>query len=722
MNVVKEDHLTGLEHALDLALRGWPVVPYLTRDSGTQLKDWPNLATTDPEQIDAWFGLGQPYEGCYVATIPGLVGKCVIDFDAHPDKPNGFDTAKRLGLPSTTVASFPSASGIGRHNWYDGAASSKAIYPGIDRKSKKGLVRVTYLLPNVDDVYETLPSKFQIHDKAPSGREYRGHIKDWCDGLSGMSESKTIADELLKLPNPFVGHPEMLRFQTRVVCLGAEGHGGAPEALAEAADRWQKAPHKSGSNSPELDFRRALEGAIVSYGGEPPKPCAESHPSEFFEKARLKSKTLAEAIGHDLAVGPDGSEWVYKDGVWTNQPGEVETRTVRTLGDMYTRAHSSTMEKAVLKGLYLPRINLVPDSGLINLRNGMLDWRTLEIKPHQPEYLSTTQLPLDYDLDAQCPNFDAWVTEVIPADCHQLFWEFLGYMMMSGNPLQIAILLYGGGGNGKGTVLRLLAQMLGKNNISNVDLRSMSENKFAMADMFGKIANIAGDIDAKYLNDTAQFKQITGEDTVRAEKKFKDGFSYNPWAVPVFSANKLWRSADDTEGYLRRWVIIPLPTELDHNSGADGVVVGIAPHVSYAHGTLSELHRPEWVGVFGPHEPIEHLYSVYSPGGGMRKEWYFHQHTLDRYMLLLGQLDLGLYDARPDSSTFRAFIVVSLGQPGAGLPTSVRIPPGVWHSLRWASDSGMFLNAKSPGFNQQKPDKFRVPMDELPEEITWNTE
>ena len=569
MNVVDKEHLKGLEHAHDLAARGWPVVVYLTTGNGAQLRDWPNLATTDPDQIDAWFGLGQPYEGCYVATIPGLVGKCIIDFDAHPDKPNGFDTAKRLGLPSTAVASFTSASGVGRHNWYDGAASSKAIFPGIDRKSKKGLVRVTYLLPEVVDVYESLPSVFQVHDTAPTGREYEGQIQDWCDGLAGKLESKTIADELLKLPNPFVGHPEMLRFQTRVVCLGAEGHGGAPEALAEGADRWLRAPHKSTSNSPELEFQRALEGAIVSYGGEPPKLSAESHPDEFFEKGRLKAKTLAEAIGHDLAVGPDGTEWVYQAGVWANEPGVVGTRTVRTLGDRYTRAHTSTMGEAVLRGLDLPRIQLNADGSHINVVNGMLDWRTLELRPHKSEFMSTIQLPFEYDRSARCPRFEEWVTEVVPEDCHQLFWEFLGYMMMSGNPLQIAILLYGGGGNGKGTVIRLLTHMLGEKNISNVDLQGLSKNHFALADMFGKTANMAGDIDAKYLDETAQFKQITGEDTVRAEKKFKDAFSYKPWAVPVFSANKLWRSSDDTEGYLRRWVIIPLPNKVDRTKKFD---------------------------------------------------------------------------------------------------------------------------------------------------------
>lgn len=569
MNVVNENHLFGLEHALDLASRGWFVVPYLTRDDGAQLRNWPNIATRDPEQIDAWFGLGQPHEGAYVAVIAGLVGKTLIDFDVHPDKPNGFETAERLRLPSIASVSFPSASGVGRHNWFDGASTSKAIYPGIDRKSKNGLVRVTYLLPNVEDIYESLPTEFKVNDTAPTGREYLGRVEEWFEGRAGAQQSRLVADELKKLPNPFVGHPEMLRFQTRVVLLGAEGHGGAPEALDEGADRWLRAPHKTSSRSPELDYTRALYGAIVAFGGEPPKLTAESHPDEFFEKGRLKSKTLAEAISYDLAEGPDGAEWVYEGGVWRERPGEVEKRTVRILGDRFTRAHSVTMEKAVMKGIDLPKIRLEADNEHLNVLNGMLHWKTNELKPHEASFLSTNQLPIEFHPDAQCPKVDAWVAEVLPEDCHQLFWEFLGYMLMSGNPFQVAILFYGDGGNGKGTAIRLLNGMLGEENVSNVDLQGFATNHFAMADMFGKIANIAGDIDAKYLNETAQFKQITGEDTVRAEKKFKNAFSYKPWAVPVFSANKLWRSADDTEGYLRRWVIIPFPRKLDRSKGFD---------------------------------------------------------------------------------------------------------------------------------------------------------
>jgi hypothetical protein len=32
----------------------------------------------------------------------------------------------------------------------------------------------------------------------------------------------------------------------------------------------------------------------------------------------------------------------------------------------------------------------------------------------------------------------------------------------------------------------------------------------------------------------------------------------------------------------------------------------------------------------------------------------------------------------------------------------------------------MFLNAKLPGYDREQPDKFRVPMSELPAAITWN--
>jgi len=152
-----------------------------------------------------------------------------------------------------------------------------------------------------------------------------------------------------------------------------------------------------------------------------------------------------------------------------------------------------------------------------------------------------------------------------------------------------------------------------------------------------------------------------------------------------------------------------------------GVVFQASPSVTYEEERrLTELYRPEWVGVFGEDEPVEQLYTVHEPNGGIRKEFHYHERTLDRYMILQGLLDVGLYDSRPDSPTRGVFGVVSLGEAGVGLPNALRIPPLVWHSLHWRSPSGLLLNAKLPGYNASVPDKFRVPMEDLPDAITWN--
>ena len=150
----------------------------------------------------------------------------------------------------------------------------------------------------------------------------------------------------------------------------------------------------------------------------------------------------------------------------------------------------------------------------------------------------------------------------------------------------------------------------------------------------------------------------------------------------------------------------------------NGVVVAQSPFVNYLEdNTLTELYRPEWPGVFAAGEPIEHLYTIDAPSGGNRSEWYFHEHSLDRYMLVNGALNVGLYDGRCDSPTYGLFEVVSLEQPGGSNPNALRIPPLVWHSLRWKSPKGILLNAKLPGYSRGLPDKFRIQLDDLPETI-----
>jgi putative DNA primase/helicase len=140
-------------------------------------------------------------------------------------------------------------------------------------------------------------------------------------------------------------------------------------------------------------------------------------------------------------------------------------------------------------------------------------------------------------------------------------------MMMFGNPLQVAVILQGPGGNGKSTFLRVLQALIGKANVSALSLRQITEDRFALAGLLGKTANLAGDIDSRYLGDSSRFKQVVGGDLVEVERKYGQPFSFEPYAVPVFSANEFWKTGDTTHGYWRRWLPIPFPFKVGSGGG-----------------------------------------------------------------------------------------------------------------------------------------------------------
>jgi putative DNA primase/helicase len=214
-------------------------------------------------------------------------------------------------------------------------------------------------------------------------------------------------------------------------------------------------------------------------------------------------------------------------------------------------------------------ISCDPVSEVINFHNGLYYWQDDAMRAHRPEVMSTVQLSVDYDPDATCPAFERFLAEVVPADMIPLMWELIGYLMYSGNPLHKAVMLSGAGRNGKGTFLRVMTALLGQSNITSVSLHDLVNTRFSTASLFGKIANIAGDIDGGYIENTATFKAITGQDMISAEHKGRDRFDYRAWAVPVFSANKVPPAADVTVGYLSRWLVIPFPNDFTGREDRD---------------------------------------------------------------------------------------------------------------------------------------------------------
>lgn len=294
-------------------------------------------------------------------------------------------------------------------------------------------------------------------------------------------------------------------------------------------------------------------------GVDPATGEIHTSPDMFFDKRDgFLALQLAKAV---LATGPIATDhggvlYSYASGVW-NDDGErvIRGRVTELLQDRYRMVHAATVTD-MLRGRP-PAFDDNWDTRYLNLPNGLLDWHTGQLHPHDPAVPSITRIPIEWDPTATCPEIDKWITEVFPTDAREFVEEVIGYCLLNDNPLHKAILLFGRGRNGKGSFLRLLKTLVGDRNTSAVTPQSLDDNRFRAAELRGKLANLVGDVDPRIFKATETFKQVTGGDLVTAERKYGQPFRFYCRALLVAAFNALPRSSDTSEGFFSRWLVVP---------------------------------------------------------------------------------------------------------------------------------------------------------------------
>jgi putative DNA primase/helicase len=159
---------------------------------------------------------------------------------------------------------------------------------------------------------------------------------------------------------------------------------------------------------------------------------------------------------------------------------------------------------------------------------------------------------------------------VFPRDAEAIAWEIPAWLMTPDTSIQKAILLIGDGSNGKSTYLRAVLAFIGKNNVSAVSLHNLENDRFSVARLIGRLANICPDLPSTELESTLVFKAITGGDRLMAEYKFKESFEFEPYVRLVFSANHLPKSQDASPAFFRRRGVVPF--ERTFPTGAPGTI------------------------------------------------------------------------------------------------------------------------------------------------------
>jgi len=326
-------------------------------------------------------------------------------------------------------------------------------------------------------------------------------------------------------------------------------------------------------------------------------------------------KQLSDEISSAEHVAQDQSGELYRfnNGAYVPDGERHVKRLVKTLLEKRneTQMWSSNRAKEVVEYLRVdsPLLWERPPLDVINVRNGLLDVNTGELKPHSHEFLSPVQLPVVFNASAECPAWEKFVADVFPEDARELAWDIPAWLMTPDTSIQKAILLVGEGANGKSVYLAGLRTFLGRTNVASETLHRLESNRFAVAQMVGKLANICPDLPSASLAGSSVFKLITGGDCITGECKFKQPFPFVPFARLVFSANHFPRSADASHAYFRRWIILPFertfhPSEqirrevLDAQLAAESELSGVLNKALVALRTIrtrGRLHEPDSV-------------------------------------------------------------------------------------------------------------------------------
>jgi putative DNA primase/helicase len=273
----------------------------------------------------------------------------------------------------------------------------------------------------------------------------------------------------------------------------------------------------------------------------------------------LKPADLAQQImdvNQIVTLSDTGEMLRYDGGVYHNGAETVVAAAVEKLKPNATNHDCQEVLGHIRRHTYHERSMFDSDPYVVNVRNGLLDVRTGQLDSHDPCYLSRTQLPVGWRPEAHCPMFLKFLCEIQPdsSDRRMVLEEMASCLWRSG-ALQKAYMWVGDGANGKSTLAAVLTALLGERNVSHVTLQSIESNRFASAELDGKLANVYSDISDSELYHTGKLKSLIAADPVMAEKKGKNPFDLHSTAKMIYSANKLPQVQDNTDAFFRRWII-----------------------------------------------------------------------------------------------------------------------------------------------------------------------
>lgn len=546
---------TLLEAALTYQARGWSIFPIVPL-AKTPIINWKpcQRKAASEEQIKKWWK-DFPFSSIGLATgkISNLI---VLDVDGE----EGAKYIKDRGIPPTPCVKTKK----GYHYYFK--------HPGFSVQNfakKKGLDL------RGDGGYVILPTS-----KHPSGIKYEWTIspekEDLADPPAWLLQLITEKKEGKRLPET-----ELSRLLNGVKV--GERHDTA----------LRLAGHQIGKGLPSSEVIKILK--LWNKGNEKPLPENELDRmvTDFTKDRKLQKKKkpskkefnprpYSNEILREYSLKADKYKrfFIYDNdnGIWRGE-AELLLNSIlrkRILGTDDYKRYCVGEILADLKGLtYQKEPPEEPEKHLIPFNNKIYDLNDDKLLDYSPDYFFTNKLAVTLnEKKRKCKTIDTEVFgKIVPAKDIISLYEMIAYCLWRGYPYPKMFFLYGRGRNGKGVFTKILQRLLGKENCSLTDSTALQNDKFAASNLYGKLANISGEMEYSTLKRTSKIKQLTGEDYINCEEKFKHPFPFVNYAKMIFLTNQVPLTADRTIAFYARIFLLEFPNIFIAGKNANPMIV-----------------------------------------------------------------------------------------------------------------------------------------------------
>lgn len=258
----------------------------------------------------------------------------------------------------------------------------------------------------------------------------------------------------------------------------------------------------------------------------------------------------------------DGARWLFdEDGevvrltketalsIYTEALAETDDARRATLGKWATNTEGERRLKAIIElaktepGVPVHVSELDRAEWLLGVTNGVLDLRTGALRmPSRADYI-TKMAHVEFVTEATCPEWLKFLDRVFSgkATLIEFMQRAAGYSLTGSTAEQCLFLLWGGGANGKSTLVNTLRSALGDYSTQADAATFMARDRSGASNDIARLrgARLVAAVETEDGQRLAEslVKQLTGQDTIAARFLYGEHFEF----VPAF---KLWLAAN----------------------------------------------------------------------------------------------------------------------------------------------------------------------------------